>query len=651
MRFQIAALTVAFAALLTGPAVPAADPIPLRAGPVTLMFDADLAFVRYVRVGKHEVLRGINAPIRNDIWGTIIPEVSNLQVEKGDDHFSVTFDAVCQEPGLDFRWKGTLTGTKEGDVTWTFDGTAHSTFKKNRIGFCILHGPSAAGQPWEIEHADGQTKPGRFPALISPHQPAKNIRAITHEVAPGIRARVHMEGDIWEMEDQRNWTDASFKTYCTPLAIPYPVELAEGTKIVQKVCLSVEGSLPTGTETSDVITLSPKHSKSDADAIKLPRIGMQVSSESDSLSDAAINRLERLGLNHLRVDLDPADDVFRNRLDAAAHQARQLQVALHVGLHLTEDTELQAALLSESLRLCPTDISTVLCLGATAEQYEQVRKAVHSVRPTALVARGYDTNFVDLNRDRPQPGSVDAVTWAINPQIHAFDKASIVESLPIHTMTLETARAFCRPVAGDPSDVPPMLIGPITLRSPHMGRPPLPGQLPPDVDARQTSLFAAAWTASCLHQLARGSAHSVTLYETVGWKGVMDLDDPPDRPDAFPTAAGGVYGIYHVLREVADFRNGRVVPVASSDLLSADALWLTDDQQTRVIVANFTDDTLRIQLNDHGAGRLRLLHAAALKGNRTDPEKWHAQPGHNFSAERPFNMPAHAIAVIDSGSN
>ena len=46
----------------------AAEPIPLRAGPITMVFDAENAFLRYVRIGPHEVLRGINAPIRNESW-------------------------------------------------------------------------------------------------------------------------------------------------------------------------------------------------------------------------------------------------------------------------------------------------------------------------------------------------------------------------------------------------------------------------------------------------------------------------------------------------------------------------------------------------------------------------------------------------------
>ena len=37
-----------------------------------------------------------------------------------------------------------------------------------------------------------------------------------------------MEGDTWETEDHRNWTDASFKTYSRPLSLPYPYAIAKG---------------------------------------------------------------------------------------------------------------------------------------------------------------------------------------------------------------------------------------------------------------------------------------------------------------------------------------------------------------------------------------------------------------------------------------
>ena len=38
-----------------------------------------------------------------------------------------------------------------------------------------------------------------------------------------------------------NWTDASFKTYSTPLSRPFPVEVASGEEIHQKVTLNLSG--------------------------------------------------------------------------------------------------------------------------------------------------------------------------------------------------------------------------------------------------------------------------------------------------------------------------------------------------------------------------------------------------------------------------
>ena len=48
-----------------------------------------------------------------------------------------------------------------------------------------------------------------------------------------------MEGDTYEMEDQRNWTDASYKTYVRPLARPWPYTLDAGARLDQAVTLTV----------------------------------------------------------------------------------------------------------------------------------------------------------------------------------------------------------------------------------------------------------------------------------------------------------------------------------------------------------------------------------------------------------------------------
>ena len=281
-----------------------------------MVFDVDNVFLRYLRVGDHEILRGINAPIRNENWETVSPKISNLRLNQSGDSFEMTFDVTCQHADVDFRWEGSITGSDKGVIELTFDGVAESTFKKNRIGFCVLHGPSAAGQPWQLETVDGKKLDGHFPKHISAHQPAKNLKAVAHEVAPGLHTRVEFEGDIFEMEDQRNWTDASFKTYSTPLELPWPAEIPKGTTISQKIRISVEGDGPeSSTSQSDrtILTVSRKE-------VALPLLGVQVSGEVDHLTDKQVERLKALRLNHLQVDLALSDPTFVEKFRRAVEQ-------------------------------------------------------------------------------------------------------------------------------------------------------------------------------------------------------------------------------------------------------------------------------------------------------------------------------------------
>src|SRR5215210_1152295 len=58
------------------------------------------------------------------------------------------------------------------------------------------------------------------------------------------RVTCRMEGDVFEMEDQRNWMDASYKTYVRPLALPWPYTIPKGERSSQSVTLTLRGALP-----------------------------------------------------------------------------------------------------------------------------------------------------------------------------------------------------------------------------------------------------------------------------------------------------------------------------------------------------------------------------------------------------------------------
>jgi hypothetical protein len=209
--------------ILYGTEVPLPRQIALQSGPLNMLFEPELAQLRYIRLGDREVVRAIYAAVRDRNWGTVAPKISNLRTETTDGAFALQFDAACVESPIDFVWRGTIRGDAAGTVSFDFDGIARSTFLRNRLGFCVLHPvDECAGQPVVIGKADGTEQRGTFPADISPHQPFTDIRSIRHPVRDGIQAEVRFDGEVFEMEDHRNWTDASFKTYCTPPGRPFP---------------------------------------------------------------------------------------------------------------------------------------------------------------------------------------------------------------------------------------------------------------------------------------------------------------------------------------------------------------------------------------------------------------------------------------------
>ena len=64
------------------------------------------------------------------------------------------------------------------------------------------------------------------------------MRAITHRACRRQR-ECRMEGDTFEMEDQRNWSDASYKTYVRPLALPWPYQMPAKRAVRQQISLTI----------------------------------------------------------------------------------------------------------------------------------------------------------------------------------------------------------------------------------------------------------------------------------------------------------------------------------------------------------------------------------------------------------------------------
>jgi hypothetical protein len=181
------------------------------------------------------VLRAVKAVVRDQDWRTPQPSLCNVEVSENDMGLHARWTVSYAGYGVEYDALLTADFTP-ASVEITFDGTAVDAFRSSRIGLVVLHPPGDAGREITVEHPDGSTTAAQFPQDISPHQPFTDIAALQWADA-GTAFRLSFTGDTFETEDQRNWTDASFKTYSTPLALPFPVDVAAGDTVRQSVIL------------------------------------------------------------------------------------------------------------------------------------------------------------------------------------------------------------------------------------------------------------------------------------------------------------------------------------------------------------------------------------------------------------------------------
>ncbi|MCC6585120.1 MAG: hypothetical protein IT168_00245 [Bryobacterales bacterium] len=546
--------------------------IELRAGPVTAMFEPEIGFLRYVRYGDRELLRGMYAAVRDKVWGTVRPRIRNVVLENRGNAFKLTFEVECKQDDIDFPWHGVITGDAAGTVRFEMNGTARSTFLKNRLGFAILHPlKECAGQPCMVETVDGKVQNGRFPDTISPHQPFFNIRSITHSVQQGLQVQVRMEGDTFEMEDHRNWTDANFKTYCTPLGKPYPVEVKAGTPVRQSVTVRLIGK-PEGGKVRvgdgvDIRVNGELHSRP-------ATIGSAWTG-----TDPDANMLKMSRLAHTRVDLRLWEAGWQESLRSAA----RLGLPLEAAVFATDNADQEFGRVAAAAKGVRVARWLVFHQKESSTREQWLRVARKRLPGGAPIGGGSNVYFTELNRERPATGAIDVACYSVNPQVHAFDNQTLMENLSAQADTVRSAMHFL--------NGKPVAVTPVTLRPRFNPQAVGPSGAPAAsrVDPRQKSLLAAAWTLGSVKYLSEAGASSATYYEMAGPAGLME------GRQTFP--------LFHVLADVNEYAGAEVAVSMSSDPLRVVSLAMDRRGERRLMLANLTPTLQVARLWDGWLGR------------------------------------------------
>jgi hypothetical protein len=493
----------------------------LEIGNLVAYLDEDGSFLRAIALPGEEVFRGIGFVVRDQHWGTYALH-AKPQIEHTAEQIVIRVVGQIDAPDGVLDWSLVWTLRPAG-LSAACDCTSEAGFPTTRAGFVILHSlPAAKGQQLSVTHDDGRVERTVFPDLISPHQPFMAVSGMDYTTAAGHPLRLAFVGEVFETEDQRNWTDASYKTYSRPLSKPFPYRITAAEPEQQRIDLSFvqiahPPSVPPGLPVFLRETVMP-----------LLGVGLPPGTETHGLS-AAIRALAP-GFTAIEIDLARDPTLIQTRLLLA----------------------LVAGAIRLDIRQAPAD-SVIRALGTLARLLAghpvigvslwdgdaALVAAARAILPNVPIGSGTGAFFTELNRGTNWPKGADYLTWTSTPTYHGSTDDTLGESIETLDDILRTARAR---FPGTRFQIGPHTLG--ARFNPNAttleGRSRLAAP-----DPRQGKAIAAAWMLGMLAGYADDSVETMSFFEAQGPRGLMDAA-------GLPTPAAELF------MRLSAFKNGRL---------------------------------------------------------------------------------------------
>ncbi|MBB2903295.1 hypothetical protein FHR75_004137 [Kineococcus radiotolerans] len=521
------------------------------------------------------VLSALRVVVRDHDWRTVPATSSSVDVvhevvrdsETGDgasgeataERLQVHLSADHDDLGAGVHWSAELVGGGPR-LRLAVSGRVTRPFRRNRIGLVVLHPAEVAGAALRVRHPDGSSTTTSFPEQIAPHQPALDVAGLDWTSEHGdtaLRLSLDFAGEVFEMEDQRNWTDASFKTYSTPLSAPFPAAVGEGDGFTHVVDITVTevGPRRSGVRRFDPRALradEPHHAVRDQPARVpvrriptlpsgrlAPRVQLQASTAPGEPTDTA-----SWWRGPLLVELDATGRAWPGVLARARREAG----GAGLDVRMTADDPAQVDAVVAALVEGPDEgTGTGSGSGSGAVERVAVYDANQHITTPALWQRlrdcasglplvgGTRAHFTELNRRHTGlPADLPALTFSSTPQMHDTSREQVLRAIAVQRLTAEQAVR----IAGSR----PVHVGPVTLR-PRFNAVATSPRVSADVDVvaegvgaqhvwaaddpRQASRAFAAWLVASYQAFAVAGVASVTLTETWGPRGLTTAEGSP----------------------------------------------------------------------------------------------------------------------------
>jgi hypothetical protein len=463
--------------------------------------DIARAAIRNVTYQGAQMIDLLYTAIRPWDWSTLDPDEHNEVVEISGENCLVTITDLFAGS---MQGKTVLTLQPNGKFSIDYQLTGLGKFEIQRWGVCFcLHTGDWMGS---TVSASGNTY-----SLLKEISPQRVIDGVTqglfpasngmHFIAPDKRElKVVSTGKVLEAEDQRNWTDNTYKIYSGSLAEPRPFVLEKGFTWEQRVEFQVTapaGAIPDG---SKIIA---------KEIASLPRIGLQFNTDSLLPSDDLEKALYILDIDHIRVN---EESLTSQKIAIISKSGLALETALlssNTGAELAREVDHLSARVPAGSRLLIHRQGRQIVQASDLPKNETLNSYIP----------GSDAYLVDLHRKKFEFGN--AVSYSMVPTVHSSDPETIFKTLYTQKESIEFAQKFVAPQVS---------ISPITFSTrgnPETGhlRENRANFAQPEMAAQIKNLSAAAWTLGSVFALASAGAYSGTWHELFGEFGVVYSQD------------------------------------------------------------------------------------------------------------------------------
>jgi len=590
----------------------------VQIGSLSLLYSRDA--LRRICWHGAELVRGISWPVRDQNWGTYSSTLHEEQIHHDSESFAAKLRFSVANGDLDCQLD--LTANQQGEVRADITMTpTNGSFQTNRAGFTVLHPVNGtAGMPLLVTHPDGETEQVYFPKLISFDQPVKNIQGLSYSVSKA-KVDIAFKGEVFEMEDQRNWSDASYKTYCVPLVHPFAYTIDK--PVTQSILLNCSGVATASQDCSG----SALHSQL-TDNVS-PQIALVL--EPDWIGDESLWKwIAKTGIKQIVVRTGSNPSIAD--MSAYANFLDLLEAELDMEIVLDNDEPVAGGLQRIADTLANTGLhpERVLALreiymashqpggpwpeGATPGS---VCVAARSAFPGVKIGGGMLTNFTELNRCRPETEQCDYISHANTSIVHASDDLSVIETLETLPQIFESAAMLAR---GKPYRLGLVSIG---MRSNPYGDEVAanPKQVRCTMareDPRQRGLFAAAWAVGVLAATQDSAVESICLAAPSGPFGIVY------KPWQYPQVGydhldRAVFPLYHVVRTACQMKGAKRLSFNGlPDGVVAFGVQRESDRLKHAMFANVTELILSVSISQKMA--IVLLDTDSFNDAVLDPD-------------------------------